>query len=123
MYYLNHYAEKYLNLKKSSRANFWVCIGQFGVGELESTVIFLIACLQSAIGRFFRIESQKNLPIDFGDFEKYSDKKKENWISCWMALTELFYHAQNSRNRPGWKYSPFDSYELYTHRDSWELSQ
>ena len=38
-----------------------------------------------------------------------------------MALTELFYDAQNSRNRLGWKNSPFDSYELYTHRDSWEL--
>ena len=80
-YYFNHYLEKYLNLKKSSGANFWACIGQFGVGELESTIIFLIACLQSAIGRFFRIESQKNLPIDFGDFENFSDKKKENWIS------------------------------------------
>ena len=77
-YYFNYYPEKYLNLKNSSWANFWVCISQFGVGELESTVNFLIAGLQSAIGRFFRIESQKNLPIDFGDFEKYSDKKKEN---------------------------------------------
>ena len=77
-YYLNHYQKKYLNLKNSCRANFWVSICQFEVGKLESTVNFLIAGLQSAIGRFFRIESQKNLPIDFGDFEKYSDKKKEN---------------------------------------------
>ena len=68
-YYFNYYPEKYLNLKNSSRANFWVCIGQFGVGELESTVNFLIACLQSAIGRFFKIESQENLPIDFEEIQ------------------------------------------------------
>ena len=48
------------------------------MGELESTVNFLIAGLQSAIGRFFRIESQKNLPIDFGDEQKYVDRKKGN---------------------------------------------
>ena len=48
------------------------------VGELESTVYFLIACLQSAIGGFLRIESQKDLPIDFGDERKYFDRKKEN---------------------------------------------
>ena len=77
-YFFNHYREKYRNLKKSSRVSFWFTLGQFGVGELEFIVNFLIACLQSAIGRFFRIESQKNLLIDFGDFEKYSDKKKEN---------------------------------------------
>ena len=67
-YYLNHYPEKYLNLKNSSRANFWVSKGQIRAGELESAIIFLIAGLQSAIGRFLRIESQKNLPIDFGEF-------------------------------------------------------
>ena len=77
-YYLNHYLEKYLNLKNSSRAKFWVSVGQFWVGELESTFNFLVACLQSAIGRFFRFESQKNLPIDFGDERKYVDRKKEN---------------------------------------------
>ena len=55
------------------------------VGELESTVIFLFASLQSAIGKFSSIESQKNLNIDFGDERKYVDRKKENWIS----LTEM----------------------------------
>ena len=81
-YYLNHYSEKYLNPKNSSRADFWVCLGQFGVGELESTVYFLASCLQSAIGRFFKIESHNNLLIDLGDFEKYFTRAKENLILC-----------------------------------------
>ena len=50
-------------------ANFRVSKGQFRAGELESAIIFLIAGLESAIGRFLRIESQKNLPIDFGEFQ------------------------------------------------------
>ena len=78
MYYLNDYPEKYLHLKHIFGYSFWLNIPQFRAEELESSVYFLVACLQSAIGRFFRIESQKNLPIDFGDLEKYSDKKKEN---------------------------------------------
>ena len=52
MYYLNHYPGKYLNLKNRSGGSLGLYICQFWAGELESSIYFAVACLQSAIGRF-----------------------------------------------------------------------
>ena len=59
MYYLNHYPEKYLNLKNRFGCSFWLNIPQFRAEELESSVYFLVACLQSAIGRFLELSHRK----------------------------------------------------------------
>ncbi len=59
MYYLNHYPEKYLNLKNRFGCSFWLNIPQFRAEELESSVYFLVACLQSAIGRFLEFSHRK----------------------------------------------------------------
>ena len=59
MYYLNDYPEKYLHLKHIFGYSFWLNIPQFRAEELESSVYFLVACLQSAMGRILEFSHRK----------------------------------------------------------------
>ena len=67
MYYLYHHRKKYPNFKNQSGGSFGHNIPQFRAGELESSVYFLVARLQSAtgmilelcIGRFLELSHRK----------------------------------------------------------------
>ena len=48
--------------------------------------------------KILRIHSQKNLPIDFGEFEKYFCRKIDNWILIQNPFEFLNYTNQNDRN-------------------------